>query len=165
MLGHTLAVIHERLPHLTLASKVCVEATLVSEGRILRSDRLAMFLGLPNRFALRRRLKRDGCPSLRRLAGWATVLSWTEECEKRGLSLAALAYRRQRNPGDCYRLVKSVTGLPWHDICALGGAWVELQLLREFGVDQSEHLEQLPSSLAKRRRTPLAAAPGCQPHE
>lgn len=137
MLAHALTEIHESRPQLTLRARVCVEAALLLEGSIGPPDRVARFLGVPSRFALARLLKRERCPGLRRLSGWVSVLSWTVATERRRVSLANLAYRIGRHPSACYRLVKSVTGLTWHQVSARGPAWVERQLLLEFGVKGS----------------------------
>jgi hypothetical protein len=132
MLAHTLAQIRQSHPTFTLPVRACVEAACLTEGPIGRAEPVARFLGLRNRFALARRLKSEGCPSLRRLTGWVTVLSWTVASDTQRVSLATLAHRAGRYPSTCYRLVKAVTGLPWNEVSVRGAEWVEDQLLREF---------------------------------
>ncbi len=137
MLSHALAEIRQSHPTLTLRARVCVEAMCLIEGPIGHVDQLARFLGLPSRFALARQLKREGCPSLRRLGGWLTVLSWALANEREGVSLARLARRAHRRASACYRLVKMTTGLPWQEVCQRAAGWVEHELIRQFEEPQS----------------------------
>jgi hypothetical protein len=116
---------------MTLYPRAVVEAILLSEGPIGTAQAVARELGLPNRFKLARLLKREGLPPLHRLAGWATVLSWVTNAERRGVSLCWIAFRSRRHPSACYRLVREVTGLPWEKVHAKGSAWVQSQFVRE----------------------------------
>lgn len=131
MLTTPLAAIRATRPAMTLYPRAVVEAVLLSEGPIGSAQRVAQELGLPNRFKLARLLKREGLPPLHRIAGWATVLSWTICAERRGVSLCWIAFRAGRHPSACYRLVREVTGARWEEIRARGSAWVQRQFLRE----------------------------------
>jgi hypothetical protein len=101
------------------------------EGSIGPAECVARTLGLRNRFELARRLRREGLPSLHRLAQWASVLSWVRAAERDGAALCRLAFRSGRYPAACYRLVKDLTGRRWEEIRVLGARWVERELLRE----------------------------------
>lgn len=119
-------------PRLTLQARSVLEAVLLSEGSIGSARVVAERLGLRNRFQLARLLKRDGLPSLHRLAEWATVLSWVKTAEQTGASLCYMAFRSGRHPSACYRLVKEVTGLRWAQVRERGSPWVQRGFLREF---------------------------------
>lgn len=103
----------------------------MSEGSIGPAKTVARHLGLDNRFKLARLLRREGLPSLHRLAAWATVLSWVLAAERTGTSLCRLAFQSDRYPAACYRLVREVTGLRWGEIRTLGSRWVQGKFLRE----------------------------------
>lgn len=132
MLTATLAEVRRICPHLTIRSRAIVEAILFVEGSVGSMAALSGRLGLRNRFALERLLKRDGVPSLRRLVGLVTVLSWVKSAERDGVSLCHLAFRQRRYPSACYRLVREATGHRWEEVRKHGSHWVELRLLEEF---------------------------------
>jgi hypothetical protein len=132
MLANSLAAIHAIRPDLGLRSRAILEAILFVEGPVGSMESLARLLGLRNRFALARLLRRDKLPPLRRLAAWASILSWVQSAERDGASLCRLALRSRRYPSACYRLVKEITGLRWEVVRRRGSQWIEKQLLREF---------------------------------
>lgn len=135
LLAHALIRIHAARPRRQFPCDVIVEAVLLSEGSIGSAGHVAQWLGLPNRFALARLLRREGVPSIRRLYGWVSVLSWVVLAEQTGLSLFQVALRVHRHPGACYRLVREVSGLSWRGIRARGSDWVEDQLMDLFTVE------------------------------
>lgn len=101
-----------------------VEAVLLSGGSIGTAQQVASHLGFHNRFELARFLKREGLPPLHDLAAWASVLTWVDRNEHTGCSLCQLAFGARRDPAVCYRTVKRITGLQWHDLKHKGLAWV-----------------------------------------
>lgn len=133
MLDGPLFAIRAARPLMTPLPRAIVEAVFLSEGSIGSAQAVSRALGMPNRFALGRLLRREGVPPLHRLAEWATVLSWVAAAERDGESLCAMAFRSGRHPSACYRLVKEVTGLRWEEVRSRGARWVQCQLLREFG--------------------------------
>ena len=132
MLAHALAMIRAVHPAMPLYARAIYEAVLLNEGGIGPARSVAGRLGLRNRFALARLLKRNGLPPLHRLAGWATVLTWVLTAERDDVSLCHIAFRLSRHPSACYRLVKEVTGLTWGDVKARGSTWVERRFLLEW---------------------------------
>ncbi len=138
MLAEPLVVIRAAHPGMSFRTRAVVEAILLSEGSIGSARAVARSLGLRNRFELARLLRREGLPPLHRLAAWATILSWVSAAERDGLSLCHQAFRSERYPGACYRLVKEVTQLRWGEVRALGSAWVVRQLLEEFSCSHRE---------------------------
>jgi len=151
MLIHSLSAIRAARPHLTLLSRVVLEAIHLSEGSIGPARAVARHLGLENRFQLARLLRREGLPSLHRLAAWATVLSWVRAADHTGVSLCRMAFRSNRYPAACYRLVREVTGLRWGQVRARGSAWVQLQFLREI-----EELDPQPRVSLEHFEQPIA---------
>src|SRR5882672_621703 len=142
VLVSSLAAVRGARPGLTLVPRAIVEAVLLTEGFIGSAEDVARRLGIRNRFALARLLKRSGLPPLHRLAGWATLLSWVRASEREGVSLLYTAYHSHRHPSACYRLVKEVTGLRWEAVRARGSTWVEHQMVHEIllGHRPSKHL-------------------------
>ena len=116
--------IHTALPGLSERTRAVVEAVLLSRGSIGSAARVALHLGLRNRFELARLLKREGLPPLHDLANWGSVLVWTDQAERTGCSLCQLAFRQRRDPAVCYRTVKHTTGFHWQQVRDLGSAWV-----------------------------------------
>jgi hypothetical protein len=116
-------------PAMPFVPRAIVEAILLTEGPIGSAGVVAGTLGLGSRFRLARLLKREGLPSLHRLAGWVTVEAWVSAAEREGTSLFRLAYRSHRHPSACYRLVKEVTGLSWMEVRKRGSGWVRRQLI------------------------------------
>ena len=130
MLRDSLAKIRAARPAMTLVPRVIVEAVFLSEGSIGSAQEVARQLGIPSRFKLARILKREGLPPLHRLAEWATLESWVRAVEQDGMSLCRLAFRSQRHPSACYRLVKELTGLRWGEVRARGLPWLQRQFVR-----------------------------------
>lgn len=132
---------------MSILTRAIVEAILLSEGPIGSTEAVARALGLRNRFQLARLLRREGLPPLHRLAAWTAILSWVSTAERDGVSLCRQAFRSDRYPSACYRLVKEMTDLQWGEVRALGSAWVVSRLLAEFddaatGETRLEHLGQ-----------------------
>ena len=109
LLAHPLSAVCSLRPRMTLFSRAIVEAIFLSGGSIGAAGAVARALGLPNRFSVARLLRRDGLPSVHRLAQWATVLSWAIAAERDSVSLCWIALHSRRHPSACYRLVRKVT--------------------------------------------------------
>jgi hypothetical protein len=90
---------------------------------------LAKLLGVSNRYALGRLLRRRGLPPYRELLGWLQVLTWVVEWEERRTSLSVQAFDAERYPGSLYRTVRRVTGAEWSQVQARGSLWVLVQLV------------------------------------
>ncbi len=131
MPGKLYTVIQTARPGMKLFPRSIVEAILLTEGPIGSARVVAGALGLGSRFRLARLLKREGLPSLHRIAGWVRVEAWVSAAEREGTSLFRLAYRSHRHPSACYRLVKEVTGLNWAEVRRRGSGWVRRQLIRQ----------------------------------
>jgi len=124
VLGKVVRSIRAHRPDLSLFSRAVIEASLLTGGSIGTAQQVAPSLGLRNRFALARLLKREGLPPLHELAGWASVLTWIDRAECTGCSLCHLAFRERKDPATCYRTVKRITGLRWHELRLRGSEWV-----------------------------------------
>jgi len=144
-----------------------VEAVLLSGGSIGTAKQVAPHLGLHNRFELARFLKRERLPPLHDLAAWASVLAWVDLSERTGCSLCQLAFGARRDPAVCYRTVKRITGLNWHELKLKGLAWVVERFLAQCGAPTvSGHGDVVspahrpePSFLRERPRRRSAKAP------
>ena len=150
--------VHASRPDLSLRSRAVVEAVFLSGGSIGTAKQVAPHLGLHNRFELARFLKREGLPPLHDLAAWASVLAWVDRSERTGCSLCELAFGARRDPAVCYRTVKRITGLNWHELKLKGLAWVVERFLAHCGARSaaSGHVDAVspahwpePSSLRK----------------
>ncbi len=131
MLKRLHTVIQTARPGMTVFPRAILDAILLSEGSIGSARFVADELRLGSRFRLARLLKREGLPSLRRLAGWAAIDGWVSAAEREGTSLFRLALRWHRHPSACYRLVKEVTGVTWGEVRKRGSEWVEREILSE----------------------------------
>ena len=116
--------LHSALPHLSFRMRAIFDAMLLAHGAIGSSARVAHRVGLSNRFALSRIMRREGLPALHELAAWISVLEWTTAAARRRTSLFELATRSHRSPAATYRLVKRLTGLTWVQLQARGASWV-----------------------------------------
>ncbi len=150
MLATSLSAIRAARPTLAPVPRAIVEAICLAEGSIGPAERVAQTLGLRNRFELARLLLRERLPSLPRMAKWATVLAWVAAAERDGVSLCRMAFRADRYPAACYRLVKEVTGLCWAEVRIRGSAWVEREFLREFSPSSERRQAEVASSVASR---------------
>ena len=130
-LDHAFVAIRTARPGLTVRARAVVEAILLSKGPIGAAEHVAHALGLKNRFRLARLLHNEGLPPLHRLAEWLTIFSWVSRAQREGVSLCWMAFRMNRDPSACYRLVKQLTGLGWEELQARGEAWVLDQFLKE----------------------------------
>lgn len=119
------------LPCLGWHAQIVFQSSLLTGGHVGSEDVVARCLGVRNRFALARLLRREGLPSLRRLGEWISVLSWVMQAEQESMSLCRIAFRSGRYPSVCYRLVRDLTGLPWTQVRLRGSRWVEGELVRE----------------------------------
>ena len=128
-------------PDLSLRSRAVVEAVFLCGGSIGTAQQVAPHLGLHNRFELARFLKREGLPPLHDLAAWASVLTWVDRNELTGCSLCQLAFRARRDPAVCYRTVKRITGLQWHDLKRKGLAWVVERFVARCGTNDASPSE------------------------
>lgn len=142
---HTLLVC--ALPWLSLAGQELVEEIVRFGGRIGHdADAFARLLGYRDRHQLARRLKDEGLPPLRDLAGWVRVLHWIHERERAGTSLGRMALTAGQDPAVWYKTVERVTGLVWSAAVEAGSAFLVLRF--------REHCAQPPS----RRRRPHRSA-------
>jgi hypothetical protein len=121
-------MLHALRPALSPFASAVVDAILLAEGPIGSAQDVAQTLGLSSRFDLARMLKREGLPPLHRLAEWAMIESWVRTAERDGLSLCYMAFRCQKHPSACYRLVKQTTGMRWDQLRVRGSKWVQRQL-------------------------------------
>ena len=144
MLAHLLALIRAARPTMTLLPRSVVEALVLTGGSLGSAHIVAHRLGLTNRFALERMIKRAGLPPLHRLGGWISVISWLESAEREGESLCHLAFRSGRHPAACYRLVKATTGSTWNRVRARGILWAAGEFLKEIDAHSSFHLSPPP---------------------
>lgn len=110
-------------------------------GRIESAEHFARSFGARNRHHLARQLKQAGLPPLETLIGWATVLHWVLEWEKRRTSLFKVAGRQARDPAVCYRRVRRVTGESWTEVRERGVAWVVVQMRDRFGTAEPVRFE------------------------
>lgn len=150
------ALLQSSLPGLSVRARAILEAQLLSRGSIGTAGEVAPHLGLRNRFELARLLKREGLPPLNDLAAWASVMAWVEGSERTGCSLCQLAFWARRDPAVCYRTVKRITGLTWHEVKRKGIDWVVKRFLTRLSSPSSA-----PTRRAAARwqpRTPAASS-------
>jgi len=146
MIVELLKTVHATRPDIALLSRAVLEAIALSEGSIGSSSAVARALGIRNRFELARLLRRDGLPSLHRLADWATVMSWVINSKRRGVSLCRMAFHSRRHASACYRLVEDMTGLPWSLVRSRGLQWVIRRFARELRTSHARvHRDRIAS--------------------
>jgi hypothetical protein len=114
---HTILV---ALPHLSARLGGVVHTLVLKSGSMHSATKVASAIGLSSRFALARRLRREGLPALHELAAWVRLLGWVTDAEQGTGSLFAIATQSDRDPAECYRTVKRLTGLTWVNLRALG---------------------------------------------
>jgi DNA-binding beta-propeller fold protein YncE len=124
------SLLQTALPELSSASRAVISALGCLNGDAPSAQDLAAFVGLRDRHQLARTLRRDGLPSLEKLAGWARVLYWLLEADGRDTPLLELATRDGVDPAVAYRLVRRVTGQRWSE-ARRAGLPVALLKLRE----------------------------------
>lgn len=112
------------LPNLSVVVGAVLDGMVLTGGTLGQANDLARHLGLANRFALVRRMHREGLPGVRELASWITMLGWVVEAEKTGASLFEIALRGHRCPAACYRLAKRMTGHTWTELRERGSRWL-----------------------------------------
>lgn len=78
-------------------------------------DRAAEALGLQNRRALERRMRRDGFPALNQFQAWLRLLVLLDVWERDGRSLQDQVYACDEEPSVAFRAVTRVTGTTWHE--------------------------------------------------
>ena len=120
--------LHAVLPGLSCRALALVDAMVLAGGPIGSAERVAWCFGLRSRFELASWLSREGLPPLHELAGWISVLVWTDLSNRIPISLCSLAIHRGRDPAACYRLVRRITGREWSTVRAAGTLWVLGQL-------------------------------------
>lgn len=108
------------LPHLSARLGGVVHTLVLKSGSMHSATKVARSMGLSSRFALARRLRREGLPALHELAAWVRLLGWVNHAEQGTGSLFAIATQFDRHPAECYRSVKRLTGLTWVELRALG---------------------------------------------
>ncbi len=131
MLERVLLAIRSARPRMRLRARAVVEAIVLTKGSIGSAEAVARELGLTNRFRLARFLESEGLPPLHRLTEWITVLNWIAAAQRDQVSLCWMAFRSQRHPSACYRLVKKVTGHGWEEVVSRGSEWALRQFLTE----------------------------------
>ena len=107
-----------------------LDAVYLARGTIGSTAAVARRLGLANRFALARMMRRDGLPGLRELSAWVGLLGWVAVAERSGMSLFVIAGRWHKAPALCYRIAKRLTGLTWLQLRRRGLDWVLGRFLR-----------------------------------
>ena len=110
------------LPHLSDRLGGVVHTLVLKSGSMHSATRVARSVGLSSRFALARRLRREGLPALHELAAWVRMLGWVNDAEQGTGSLFAIATQYDSHPAECYRTVKRLTGLTWVELRALGAS-------------------------------------------
>jgi YVTN family beta-propeller protein len=116
------------LPDLSKPAQAVVCTLACLNGRPPAAREVAVWVGLRDRYHLRRVLRAEGLPPFEQLAGWARVLYWISEAEASGASLLQLARREQTTPAAAYRLVRRVTGTRWSEVRNAGLAVAVLRL-------------------------------------
>jgi len=160
------SLLHASLPDLSLKARAVIDALFLSGGSIGTAHDVASRLGLRNRFELARLLKAEGLLPLHDLAAWASVLDWVQHAEGTGCSLCQLAFRARKDPATCYRTVKRVTGLHWHELKVRGITEVLHRFLarcnpeaafgRSSAAPGAPHQEAPEESAKSRGRAPVA---------
>jgi len=159
------SLLHDAVPALSPASRAVVSALACRNGDAHPAAAIAEWVGLRDRFRLARQLRRDGLPSLERLAGWTRVLYWMLDAESSGASLLQLARHDGIDPAVAYRLVRRVTGQRWSE-ARRAGLPALVERVRE-ACRPSMHNAGLPAAGARHahsggRRT-AAPAPATAP--
>ncbi len=90
-----------------------------SEGAAGSADLVAQRVGLANRHALARRLRRRGLPPLSELDALARLFTWFDRWTTQRRSLCRQATDDAADPAPRYRAVRRVTGLPWSTVSRL----------------------------------------------
>jgi hypothetical protein len=104
------------LPELSRQGNAVVTAIVGMHAEEWTVDELAKSLGLSNRYAVERLLRREGLPSCAKLLGWVRILEWVLACEDDAASLCHLALSDGGDPAARYRTVKRITGLSWSQV-------------------------------------------------
>lgn len=118
-------LIHGALPpSVSFRARSVVDALLLTAGSLGGTQQIAQRLGLGDRFALCRLLRRDGLPPFRRLRSWINVIHWSWTRSHLGHSLEHSAFVDGRTPASCYRLVRRLTGEPWRMVASRGTGWL-----------------------------------------
>jgi hypothetical protein len=108
------------LPHLSARLGDVLHTLVLKPGSMHSAAKVARSIGLSSRFALARRMRREGLPALHQLAAWLRVLGWVTDAEHGTESLFMIATQSDKHPAACYRTVKRLTGLTWMELRALG---------------------------------------------
>ncbi len=103
---------------------------IAAKGLVPEADALASSAGFRDRHDLKRRLRREGLPSLRALSRYIRVLLWVEEWERTGVALSRSALHSAADPAVRFRCVKEITGSTWSEVRTLGTTWILLRLLQ-----------------------------------
>ena len=78
------------LPHLSFQARAVLDSLWLGGGSVGCATRGAEVLGLRNRFALARMLRREGRPGLRELAAWVSILGSVMATELSSVLLVTL---------------------------------------------------------------------------
>src|SRR5882672_6979950 len=123
-------VLLQRAQHVSLDTRVLLEALVLTGGELGSAERVAGSLHFRSRFQLARRLRREGLPPLHEIADWIRVMRWVDEWEERGTALCRQAVRAGRDPSVCYRVVRRMTGVDRTDLQRRGSSWVAKRVVR-----------------------------------
>src|SRR6266566_3725781 len=115
------------LPWLSPRGRAVINTVASFGVRVPPAERLAMILGLENRFRLGRLLRREGLPAFGQLADWASVLHLLLESESAGKALVQLARQAGMEPATCYRRYHRTLGVTWTQVRDNGFAWALLK--------------------------------------
>lgn len=138
--------IHAQLPWLCPVTRALIDALLLSRGPVGHADVVARRVGLRSRFQLADLLRARGLPPLHRLAGWMSIISWTQRWEHSGASLADSALRVGIEPAAASRLVQRVTGRSWSAVRGAGSDWALGQFLSECGDSKRKRRGRIPAA-------------------
>ena len=123
-----LELVHAAFPRLSCSGHVVLTEFVRAGDQLGSPDSFARRVGLRSRFQLSRLFRREGLPPFEQLANWCRVMTWVERAERTGVSLCRQATDVGADPAAWYRVVRTVTGLPWRTVRQHGCAWLVLQL-------------------------------------
>lgn len=125
----TATMVHAALWWLSPDAHRIVDAIIARGGSARGSEFLAASLNCRNRHELRRRLVREGLPTLEVLAAWIRLLLWLSHWEHGNVALSRGALDCGSDYGPRFRTVKRLTGRFWSEVRHLGSAWALLELV------------------------------------
>lgn len=112
------------LDQLAAPARELLLALMRSRGYHETAEDYARSIGLANRHALARSLRRLELPAWNTLTGWFIVYECCLEAERRKISIAEYSLQNGRNPSTVYRRIHRVTGRQWHELHTGGRPWM-----------------------------------------